>query len=173
MIKLYLAATNGRDEHTVGAALARYALYDTYASAAPLKKDARGKPYFENHAAHISISHSKGMCLAALSDGEVGADIELMNGDAAHLTRLAGRYFTEAEAQYVSVSPTERFYEIWCAKESYIKYTGEGFSRTLSSFSVLESEMCFSHFACSGYHVTVCSGEYTSTPPTLVDSDKL
>lgn len=173
MIKLYIADANGYDEHTVGAALARYALYDTYASAAPLKKDTRGKPYFEDHAARISISHSGGICIAAISDGEIGADIEQKNGDAEHLTRLAARYFTKAEAEYVSATPTERFYEIWCAKESYVKYTGEGFARTLSSFSVLDFEMCFSHFDYNGYHIAICSSEYTDTPPTFVGTDKL
>ncbi len=174
MIKLYLAAANGRDEHTVGASLARFALYDTYASHAPLKKDARGKPYFDGASVHVSISHSKGMCLAAVSDSEIGVDIELIkDGDAEHLTRLAERYFTKAEADCVSAAPTERFYEIWCAKESYIKYTGEGFSRPLSSFSVLDGKMCFSHFEYHGYHVAVCSTEYTNTPPILVDTDEL
>lgn len=173
MIRLYIAPTDGCDEHAVGASLARFALYNTYASRAPLKKDERGKPYFEGSPAHISISHSKGMCLAAISDSEIGVDIELNDGDAEHLTRLAGRYFTKAEAQYVSAAPTERFYEIWCAKESYIKYTGEGFSRTLSSFSVLDGEMRFSHFEYNGYHITACSKEYTKEPPLLVSRDKL
>ncbi len=173
MIKLYLADATGRDEHAVGAALARFALYDSYGSHAPLKKDAHGKPYFEGVPIYVSISHSKGMCLVAISDGEIGADIELKGGEAEHLTRLAQRYFTKAEAEYVCTSPCDRFYEIWCAKESYIKFTGEGFSRTLSSFSVLDSDMRFSHFNFSGYHIAVCSREYTDTPPMPVDTDKL
>ncbi len=173
MIKLYLAVADGRDEHTVGTALARYALCDAYGANAPLKKDARGKPYFEGVPIYVSISHSKGTCLAAISDGEIGADIELTGGEAEHLSRLARRYFTKAEAEYVCASPCDRFYEIWCAKESYMKYTGEGFARTMSSFSVLDSKMCFSRFEYGEYHVTVCSAEYADTPPTLISADKL
>ena len=174
MIKLYLAACDKSSEHAIGALLAKYALHDAYDITAPLKKDARGKPYFDGTAVHISISHSKELCLAAISDAEIGADIERVNGNADKLTRLAGRFFTKGEYEYVKAAPHERFYEIWCAKESYIKYTGEGFSRPLSSFSVFDMEMHFSHFDADGYHIAVCSREYRAdTPPVFVGADKL
>ena len=173
MINLYLTTVNGQDEHAVGAALARFALYDTYASAVPLKKDERGKPYFEGHTAHISISHSSGMCLAAISDDEIGADIEFITHSEDRLIPIAKRYFTALETEYVLRSPIKHFYEIWCAKESYIKYTGEGLSRSLSSFCVLESDMHFTHFILNGYHIAVCAKKRADTPPIVIDADKL
>ena len=174
MIKLYLAACDKSSEHTAGVTLAKYALYDALALTAPLKKDARGKPYFDGAPAYVSISHSNGMCLAAISDTEIGADIEYITQSPNQLNRLAERFFTLSESEYVKAAPSERFYEIWCAKESYIKYTGEGFSRPLSSFSVLDTEMLFSHFDTDGYHIAVCSREYSAdTPPVFVDTHKL
>ena len=174
MIKLYLAACEKASEHAVGASLAKYALRDALALTAPLKKDVRGKPYFDGVPVHVSISHSNEMCLAAISDSEIGADIEYITKSPEKLNRLAERFFTQGESEYVKVAPSERFYEIWCAKESYIKYTGEGFSRPLSSFSVLDTELLFSHFDTDGYHIAVCSREYSAdTPPVFVDTAKL
>lgn len=173
MIKLYLAACTKATEHDIGIKLAYYAIRDAYGLDAPLNKDERGKPYFDGADVHISISHSHERCLAAISDSEVGADIEYKNGTDERLTRLAKRFFTEGEAAYVDECPRERFYEIWCAKESYIKYTGEGFSRPLSSFSVLESDMCFSRFDCGGYTVCVCSRERTDEAPLFIADDIL
>ncbi|MBQ8551682.1 MAG: 4'-phosphopantetheinyl transferase superfamily protein [Clostridia bacterium] len=169
MIKLYLTSCTKANEHEMGHRLAKYALYDTYGKRAELSHDERGKPYFVGEAnIFISVSHSNERCLAAISDGEIGADIEYMNGDATRLVRLAERYFTPSETEYVKLAPETRFYEIWCAKESYIKYTGEGFSRPLSSFSVLESDLCFSHFTKSGYAVCICAEEAAAMPPRLI-----
>lgn len=173
MIKLYLAACTKADEHDVGAALAKYALHSTFGRTVELLHDDRGKPYFDLHGICISISHSNERCLVALSDGEIGADIEHMQISTERHTRLAERYFTPEEAEHVRESPNERFYTVWCAKESYIKYTGEGFSRPLSSFSVLKSELCFSHFTIDGYAVCICSREYTGTPPVFVEKSEL
>ncbi len=174
MIKLYLATCDKSNEHAVGVSLAKYALHDAYTITAPLKKDTRGKPYFDGVPAHVSISHSNKLCLVAVSGTEIGADIEYITPHPDKLTRLAERFFTPYESEYVKAAPRERFYEIWCAKESYIKYTGEGFFRPLSSFSVFDTEIQFSHFDIAGYHIAVCSHEYLAdTPPVFVGTAKL
>ncbi len=169
MIKLYLTACTKATEHEVGHALAEYALFDAYKKHNTLTHDERGKPYFEGEAGvFVSISHSGERCLAAISDGEIGADIEYIKGDTARLIRLAERYFSPSEAEYVKAAPMERFYEIWCAKESYIKYTGEGFSRPMSTFSVYDVGMCFSHFNMDGYAFCICAPEAVTMPPRLI-----
>ncbi len=173
MLKLYLAACTKADEHDVGASLAKYALRTTFGHTTELLHDDRGKPYFDCPDVCISISHSGERCLVALSDTEIGADIEYIQISTEHHARLSERYFTSEESDYVRESPNERFYAVWCAKESYIKYTGEGFSRPLSSFSVLKSELCFSHFTIDGYAICICSREYTDTPPVFVEKSQL
>lgn len=169
MIKLYLAECTKQSEHEVGHALAEYALLDAYNRHSTLSHDERGKPYFAGERnIFVSISHSGERCLAAVSDRQIGADIEFIKGDSIRLLRLAERYFTAPEAEYVKTAPLERFYEIWCAKESYMKYTGEGFSLPMSAFSVLDSHMCYSHFTENGYAFCVCSLEHTVDPPIHV-----
>lgn len=172
MIKLYICRCSKENEHDAAAELARYALFDVYGVSAELKKDARGKPFFNEIPAHISLSHSNGLCLAAISDSKIGADIEEICGDGERLMRIAGRYFTPDETEYVKAFPRERFFEIWCKKESYIKYTGEGFSRSLSSFSVFDTEVVFSYFEFEGYGVGVCSTEKVVNPPMLAEITK-
>ncbi len=169
MIKLYICRCNKEDERPTVAQLAQHALFDVCDISAPLKKDGSGKPFFEGTPAYISLSHSNGRCLAAISDSNIGADIEKIVGDNERLLRIAKRYFTPDEAEYVKVSPTKRFFEIWCKKESYLKYTGEGFSRPLASFCVFDMDLCFSYFEFEGYGIGVCSKEKALEPPTLVD----
>lgn len=169
MIKLYICKCTKNTQHEYGERLAHYALSDAIGTDATLFKTERGKPYFSIEGVHVSISHSNERCLVAVADGEVGVDVEYKNGDDERLLKIAERYFTPDEALYVSEQPAERFYKIWCAKESYMKYTGEGFSRPMSSFSVLSSDKCFSHFEYDGYAVCVCSNEHTDTPPVFVD----
>ncbi|MBQ2765750.1 MAG: 4'-phosphopantetheinyl transferase superfamily protein [Clostridia bacterium] len=173
MINLYLASCTKTTEHEVGTALSKHALNATFGQSAELLHGERGKPYFDIYGVYVSISHSNGLCLAAISDTEIGADIEYMQPKNERILRLAERYFTPDEAAYVRESPNERFYAVWCAKESYIKYTGEGFSRPLSSFSVLKSELCFSHFTIDGYAVCVCSRESADTPPVFIENAEL
>ena len=169
MIKIYLAASSKASEHDIGVSLAHYALRETFKCDAPLLYDSRGKPYFDLDGVYVSISHSHERCMAAISDSEIGADIEYHSSDAEKLTKLAKRYFTEKEAEYVKAQPCERFYEIWCAKESFIKYTGEGFSRPLSSFCVTDSELCFTHFNYDGYTLCVCSKTNADTAPIFLE----
>lgn len=168
MIRLYLAACTKETEHEIGKKLAEYALENAFGIRSSLRHDSRGKPYFDAHGVFVSISHSDGLCLAAVSDKELGADIERINGGD-RLTRLAQRFFTEEEADAVKTGGEDRFYEIWCAKESYIKYTGEGFSRPLGSFSVLNSEMKYSYFRYGNYMIAVCSDEQVQLPIELID----
>lgn len=73
-----------------------------------------GKPYFENIPLKFSISHSGERVIAAVSEREIGADIErrreVNEG-------IAGRFFTARELQ-------RDFFEIWTKKEAYGKCKG-------------------------------------------------
>lgn len=160
MVKLYFGACTKDTEHEAARELAESAFRELFGRQAILTHDASGKPRFEGEdAVFVSISHTDGCCLAVISDSEVGGDIELMKGGGERLMRLARRYFTVAEADYVSLSPDLRFYEVWCKKESYVKFTGEGLSRRLDSFSVLSSpDVRYDFFTRGEYAVAVCRG---------------
>ena len=109
-------------------------------------KGPHGKPYFsdsELSGVFFSLSHTKGHNLLCFSNAEIGADCENIKarpGIETRLKAIARRCFTEDEQAYVA--PAEggavlRFFEIWTAKEAYMKYTGKGFSQGFRSFSAL------------------------------------
>lgn len=108
--------------------------------------DDMGKPYVANaENAYFNVSHS-GDCVACIvSDKPCGIDIETMDKDNLD---IAKRFFAKSEYEYISDCPKEeikrRFYEIWTAKEAYLKYDGKGLGIDLGSFEVVKNENGFS-----------------------------
>ena len=94
----------------------------------------RGRPYFKNTDIRISISHSGGIWLCALSGSEAGIDIERIT-DRNHL-KIAERFFTPEETDFVKANGADGFFRLWVRKEAYVKYMGEGISYGLDSFSL-------------------------------------
>lgn len=101
-----------------------------------------GKPYFEGAAENLkfNISHSGEYILIAFAKGrEIGADIEEHDSDI-DFEGLSG-FFTEEEKERIMKSGDyKEFYDIWVRKEAFVKYTGEGLSRSLMSFVIREDE---------------------------------
>ncbi|MCL2089402.1 MAG: 4'-phosphopantetheinyl transferase superfamily protein [Oscillospiraceae bacterium] len=83
----------------------------------------------------FSVSHSGKYWICALSGGRVGVDLQ--ERSKRHSKRIAERYFHPNECEYISGGGD--FFEVWTAKESYVKYTGQGISGGFSSFSVVEN----------------------------------
>lgn len=97
-----------------------------------MKFGEHGKPFFE-HGEFFSISHSKRYSVLAVSDEEIGADIEMRSE---LKNSVIDRCFTEEEQIYAKLS-TENFLRIWTAKEAVLKLLGTGFSYSPRGFSVL------------------------------------
>ena len=122
-----------------------------------------GKPYFPGQELYFSLSHSESIALCALSDREIGADVQQ---ERPYNRNLARRFFTEAEQAYISgvEDPAYAFTQVWALKESYIKAVGKGLKTPLPSFSVavdgFSSEGCgdhsFWHCCRDGFHFGVC-----------------
>ncbi len=96
-----------------------------------------GKPYAKDLAVEFNISHSGDMVVCAVDDKPIGIDIEQIRPiDLA----VAKRIFTNEELLYLfGRTPTEqdftfatnteiltRFFELWTAKEAYVKCVGIG-----------------------------------------------
>jgi 4'-phosphopantetheinyl transferase len=101
-----------------------------------------GKPMVKGAADfHFNLSHSGQWVVIAYGSSPVGIDVERICWDSGK-ENLARRYFTADEQDYVfGQEPqrcAERFFEIWTAKESYLKYIGTGLRKALDSFSVLQ-----------------------------------
>lgn len=107
----------------------------------------------------FNLSHSGDYVLCAVSDKETGADIQRHEK---YEDRLAERFFHPEELAYLRETEDrkQRFYDLWCLKESCIKCTGRGLSTGLESFSVVPlfygEEIVLDGFRCVGECAPVC-----------------
>jgi len=98
----------------------------------------KGKPMLKDcDNIYFNISHSGEWVVCAISDRNVGIDIEVLKN--ARLN-VANRFFTENEvANLNKLSGKEQddyFFTLWTVKECYLKYLGTGLTKPLNSFSV-------------------------------------
>ena len=170
-ISLCVTACNKENESDTAKKLAEVAFARLYGRSATLSHHENGKPCFVGEdAIFVSISHGDGICAAAISTSEVGVDTELMKGNSDRLLRIAKRYFSHDEAVYTEACPIPRFYEVWCKKESYVKFTGKGIASGLAKFSVLTGEgipenVRFFHLIYENRMLAVCSeAEFQGEP---------
>lgn len=106
-----------------------------------LVKGEHGKPYVAGSAVPVffNLSHSGDYIVCALSEQEVGVDIERTGKMKMEVAR---RFFHPGEVEVLEALPDEKrndmFFRYWSVKESFLKYTGSGLSFPLCSF-----EVCF------------------------------
>ncbi|MBQ2967332.1 MAG: 4'-phosphopantetheinyl transferase superfamily protein [Clostridia bacterium] len=96
----------------------------------------KGKPFVLDFPLYFSISHSGDMVAVAISDTEIGIDIQKCRPVSVNLVK---RVCKANELSYVlgkmpekeplSDVQMERFFEIWTAKEAYFKCIGTGITR--------------------------------------------
>lgn len=125
----------------------------------------RGKPYFQNLPFFFNLSHSGDYVLCALSEQEIGVDIQRQA--ALRDIRIADRFFSESEKALIAGCITEEerqscFYRLWTRKEAYGKLTGEGIAAVLKKdFGALGAEwmreILFEEMDYpAGYKIAVC-----------------
>ncbi|MBE6509909.1 MAG: 4'-phosphopantetheinyl transferase superfamily protein [Methanobrevibacter millerae] len=102
-----------------------------------------GKAYISDQEnIYFNMSHSSKFVACAISDKEVGVDIEY--NDPTIDLNIAKNYFYNQEYESImkSQNPSDEFFNYWVLKESYMKYTGLGFNLDLDSFEIiLEDEI--------------------------------
>lgn len=89
----------------------------------------KGKPYLREYPFYFNLSHSGEYAVCAVSDQEIGADIQQCVS--VNAERLAGRFFSTEECRALSSCETEEekrqfFFRLWARKEAYGKLIGEG-----------------------------------------------
>lgn len=119
----------------------------------------------------FNLSHSEEMIVCAVSEKNVGCDVERIRKAQ---MRVADRFFCDRESAYLYQFGTERrnleFTRLWTMKESYIKMTGEGIRLPLKTFEVflqkqpicieregVEERCHVREYPLPGYCVTVCT----------------
>ena len=133
------------------------------------------KPYLKNISNfHFNISHSGDYVILAVSDKEIGCDIEKIRK---YDLKIAERFFTKKEYKDIinAKDDEERqklFFLYWVLKESYIKQNGQGLSQPLDSFEITlgekkqidvsseynNSDLCLKQInLIPGYCIAVCS----------------
>ena len=102
------------------------------------KTEKYGKAYISNHEnIHFNLSHSGKIVLCAISDMEVGADVEYIDREID--LNIAKHYFYNREYESImnAENRPEEFFKYWVLKESYMKYTGLGMNLNLDSFEII------------------------------------
>ena len=127
-----------------------------------------GRPYVIDSHYHFNISHSENLVAVALHTSPVGIDIERIREAPISMAR---RYFCADENLYLfghepqdtdftSVPAPDvllRFFEIWTAKEAYLKSQGKGLTHLRS---INTTELCFQrHLLDDNYLLTVYTEE--------------
>lgn len=97
-----------------------------------------GKAYICNYEdIYFNLSHSKKIVSCAISNKEIGVDVEY--NDPTIDLNIAKNYFYNSEYENImkSDNPSNEFFKYWVLKESYMKYTGLGFNLDLNSFEII------------------------------------
>ena len=102
-----------------------YALREKYTPPLPLLISDKGKPYIDG-AEHFSLSHSDGVCICAVGECEIGADIEKKR----ELSEsMKARILSDGDSLESAV-------HVWSAKEAFLKLTGDGIDGTIALTSI-------------------------------------
>jgi phosphopantetheinyl transferase len=141
-----------------------------------------GKPFLVNSPnVHFNISHAGNCVVCVVSDSSVGIDVEVVRpiDDA----QIAAHFFSQEEQAYISSDSSDllrnqRFFEVWTKKESRIKWDGQGLSKSLPSFSVINpsgSQTVFYHCIYNNNNVIchVCSDKKEPPSVRVIDTNML
>ncbi len=117
--------------------------------------DMNGKPYLVGESICFNVSHSDNMVVVAVSDQNIGVDLEKTRNIN---PKLIDRYFTKCEKEYISVDLPDwqtRFFEVWTKKEAFLKRSGVGLRVKLNE---LETKTCegIKTYNLDGFALSVC-----------------
>ena len=110
---------------------------------------------------HFNLSHSGNLAVCAVSDQPVGADVEMWQDADPGVAALC---FRAAEREWMNASGdnARAFAWLWTRKESYLKLTGDGLSRSPDSLCVLPGReeptgVRYTEKEVSGHQICVCT----------------
>jgi phosphopantetheinyl transferase len=97
-----------------------------------------GKPSFQNaERICFSVSHSGSVWAVAFASQPLGLDIQ--RHSECNQSGIARRFFHAGELEHLEKNSYADFFDIWSAKESYVKFTGRGIDDDFCAFCVVEN----------------------------------
>lgn len=115
-------------------------LYNYFERDVKLAKTKEGAPYIVDEKTKISLSHKDNYLVVALSDKDVGIDIERIYKKDTH-KKIALRYFSEMEYEFINSA--ERFFYLWTRKEALGKLLGTGLNSKIISINVIKNSITY------------------------------
>ena len=98
-----------------------------------------GKPFIKNSKIYHNISHSHDYVITAISDKEIGIDIEKIRKTN---SKTIERYATKKEKDYILSSKNDiekRIFEIFSLKEAYYKMNGTSLDDALKTEFIIKN----------------------------------
>ena len=129
-----------------------------------LARTERGKPYFPNYpSVHFSVSHSGDIFACAFSDEPIGLDVQEYKhrpDEAERCRKIAARFFHRDEIDALDADTVSAFYNIWTAKEAYVKLTGQGIDGDFAEFCIFDLDEYLFQTEISGCSLSVCTPDF-------------
>ena len=119
------------------------------------------KPYLKDGSLQFSVTHSGEIWMACLAPVAVGLDLQMHKEK--YSPGVAKRYFHPTELALLENAKAEGkdlplFFAIWCARESYAKFTGDGVAGMDKSYSTTASPVPLVALPFrDGYSLTLCT----------------
>jgi len=106
-----------------------------------LQANSYGKPFLTDvEDIHFNISHSGEYVACAFFETEIGLDVERLETMSDYSIENIVSFFSEDEQEYIlaekGLAKSFRLFQVWTIKEAYLKYLGQGLSKSLDSFSL-------------------------------------
>lgn len=121
-----------------------------------IRRTPRGKPYLADGRVKFSLTHTDGLAAVAVGASETGIDAE----------RRKPRKLNALLSRLTPAERNEDFYELWTAKEAYVKYCGGTLADMLFRLEYKEGRLyrdgaavpcAFSRFELEGCAVCLCT----------------
>ena len=115
---------------------------------------ANGKPYLLNYPnVYFNISHCRHACVCAVSNKEIGVDVQDVRPYRASTAR---KVCCQTELSLLEDSPDKArtFAKIWCMKEAYVKMTGDGITVPLNEIDT--SKLAIEVTEYENFFIAIC-----------------
>ena len=112
-----------------------------------IDRKAGGKPYFSSCPLHFNITHSENICAVAVSDKNIGIDLEFAN-TTRDISAISKRFFSSHEHSAIckDSDPYSLFFSLWTKKEAMAKLSGKGLADISSDQITERSDLFFKNY---------------------------